>query len=98
MRDLLARGLLGALKLAPRGFFLFAVRGGLAQRARLLVRELLDLAADFGAQRATAALERLELARVARDLALEPRSRLRREVPQRASALLTTSGGALPDG
>ena len=52
----------------------------LAKRARLLVCELLDLTTDLGAKRAPAALERLELARVAGYLALEPRGP-RSEVP-----------------
>ena len=81
-----ARARLGACASSPRTFsHVLAVGGGLAQHARLLVRELLDLAADLGAERAAATLERLELARVARDLALEARSRARRDpTPARA--------------
>src|SRR5262249_22463726 len=62
-----------------RRFLLLGRR--IAQRARFLVRELLDLAADLGAERAPAPLERLELARVARHFALEPR-RARCEIPR----------------
>src|SRR4029077_11240901 len=54
----------------PRDLLLHA--GRLAQRARLLVGELLDLAPDLRAKRATSPLERFELAGVAGDLALQP--------------------------
>jgi hypothetical protein len=72
------------------------LRRGLAEHPRLLLRELLDLAADLRAQRATAALERLELAHVRGHLALEPRGAVR-EAPRLLERVLI-SAGASPAG
>src|SRR5215831_6555457 len=64
--------LFGGAELAASGVFLFRVRRGVAKGPRFLLCELFHLAADFGAERAAAALERFEPPGVARDLALEP--------------------------
>src|SRR5438477_445999 len=68
-----------------RGFLLLGRR--VTQRARLFVRELLDFASDLRAERAAATLERLELARMARDLPFELR-RARGQIPRRRERLL----------
>src|ERR1019366_10469250 len=57
------------------------LRRQLTERARLFVRELLDLAANLGAERAAAPLERFELSGVAPDPPLAPAGRGRRGPP-----------------
>src|SRR5262249_55116057 len=72
---------LGELELLANTRGLLLLGAQIAERARFFVGELFDLSSDFGAERTTAAFERLELSGVRSDLALEARG-TRCEVPR----------------